>query len=98
MNQLLLIPCLFKKVFGFECPGCGIQRAIILLFQGRIADSFTMYPALLPMILLISYLTYKILAKKQKPTIDYTLITLFVIVAISIIANYSYKIISGHML
>lgn len=40
------LPCLFKIVFGMDCPGCGFQTAVLLLCQGRIAASFLAYPAL----------------------------------------------------
>ena len=28
-----MLPCLNKKLFGFECLGCGLQRSIVLLFK-----------------------------------------------------------------
>ncbi|TDW52322.1 uncharacterized protein DUF2752 [Flavobacterium sp. 270] len=40
-----MIPCLFKKLFGIECLGCGFQRSLLLLFQGDFSASFKMYPA-----------------------------------------------------
>ena len=42
------IPCFYKKYFGIECPGCGVQRSFILLLKGDAVGSFMMYPALLP--------------------------------------------------
>jgi hypothetical protein len=41
-----------------DCPGCGIQRSISLLLQGNIVDSFLMYPALIPIILLLGFLIF----------------------------------------
>jgi len=41
-----MIPCLNKKLFGFDCPGCGIQRALAYLFQGDFIAAFKMYPAI----------------------------------------------------
>ncbi|NBU91377.1 MAG: DUF2752 domain-containing protein [Flavobacteriia bacterium] len=29
----ICIPCLWKSVFGFSCPGCGLTRAAISLIQ-----------------------------------------------------------------
>ncbi len=51
-----MIPCLNKKLFGFECFGCGLQRAVSLLFDGEFIAAFKMYPAiytLLPLFILI---------------------------------------------
>lgn len=51
-----MLPCLNKKIFGVECPGCGIQRAVSLLFQGEFIAAFKMYPALYALILLLGFL------------------------------------------
>lgn len=51
-----MIPCLNKKLFGFECFGCGLQRAVSLLLQGEFIAAFKMYPAiyaLIPLFILI---------------------------------------------
>jgi hypothetical protein len=45
-----MLPCLNKKLFGFECMGCGIQRAISLLFHGEFIAAFKMYPAIYTLI------------------------------------------------
>ncbi|KRD09969.1 hypothetical protein ASE21_09600 [Flavobacterium sp. Root901] len=54
-----MIPCLFKKLFGMECLGCGFQRSLFLLFQGEFLTAFKMYPAvytsLLFLVLLLFY-------------------------------------------
>ncbi len=51
-----LLPCLNKQLFGLECPGCGLQRSVLLLFDGDFGGAFYMYPAIYPMILLILFL------------------------------------------
>ncbi|MDX1271759.1 DUF2752 domain-containing protein [Bizionia paragorgiae] len=51
-----MLPCLNKKLLGFECMGCGIQRGLSLFFQGEFVAAFKMYPAiytLIPLALLI---------------------------------------------
>lgn len=51
-----MLPCLNKKLFGFECMGCGMQRSVSLLFHGEFMAAFKMYPAiymLIPLILFI---------------------------------------------
>jgi len=47
-----MLPCLNKKMFGIECLGCGLQRSVMLIFQGRFIDAFYMYPAIYTLILL----------------------------------------------
>lgn len=45
-----MLPCLNKKLFGFECMGCGLQRSIKFLFQGHFIEAFKMYPAIFTLI------------------------------------------------
>jgi Protein of unknown function (DUF2752) len=33
------IPCVWKNLFGFECPGCGLSRAGALLLRGRVHEA-----------------------------------------------------------
>lgn len=41
-----MIPCLNKKLFGIDCPGCGLQRSVLLLLKGEFVAAFYMYPAI----------------------------------------------------
>ena len=38
--ERIAIPCIFNKVTGLYCPGCGITRAIRALVKGDIRASF----------------------------------------------------------
>ncbi|NAY90422.1 DUF2752 domain-containing protein [Muricauda sp. JGD-17] len=52
-----MLPCLNKALFGLECPGCGLQRSVVLLFEGNFLAAFKMYPAiftLIPFFLLLA--------------------------------------------
>ena len=40
-------PCLFKTVFGAECPGCGSLRAAHQLLHGNFAAAWALNPALM---------------------------------------------------
>lgn len=57
------LTCTNKKLFGVECMGCGFQRSFILLCRGDIIGSIKMYPALLPIILLIVFTLIHIIFK-----------------------------------
>lgn len=51
-----MVTCLNKKLFGFDCLGCGGQRAVFYLFQGDFIAAFKMYPAiytLIPLFIII---------------------------------------------
>ncbi|MCD8120580.1 MAG: DUF2752 domain-containing protein [Lachnospiraceae bacterium] len=38
-------PCLFHRLTGLYCPGCGGTRAVYALFRGQIARACFYYPA-----------------------------------------------------
>lgn len=72
------IPCFFKKITGFYCPGCGITRMFISLL------SFDFYQAFrynqLVFIYLIGYLIFKVVSLKINIKVsNYFLYTLLVI-------------------
>ncbi len=50
------MPCFYKQCLGIDCPGCGMQRAFVELLKGNLWMSLKLYPALLPMIIMIFYL------------------------------------------
>jgi len=54
-----MLPCMTKQFLGFDCPGCGLQRSVMFLFQGDFLAAFKMYPAIFPMLLLFSFLGIK---------------------------------------
>ncbi|OSY89563.1 hypothetical protein WH52_00090 [Tenacibaculum holothuriorum] len=47
-----MLPCLNKKLFGVDCLGCGIQRALSLIFHGEFIAAFKMYPAIYTLLIL----------------------------------------------
>src|ERR1700754_1841793 len=58
-----MFSCPSKTYLGIECPGCGLQRSILLLMRGEIGESLRVYPATIPLLLmfmiLILHLKYK---------------------------------------
>ncbi|WP_175578766.1 DUF2752 domain-containing protein [Tenacibaculum aiptasiae] len=47
-----MLPCLNKKLFGVDCLGCGIQRALALVLKGEFIEAFKMYPGIYTLLLL----------------------------------------------
>lgn len=39
--------CFFRAATGFDCPGCGSQRALHALLNGHVADAARLNPLLL---------------------------------------------------
>ena len=53
--QQHLLECSIKASFGFDCPGCGMQRAFIALLQGDFYLSLKYNPSLIPFLLTVVY-------------------------------------------
>lgn len=42
------LPCLFKLLLGFTCPGCGLSRADALLVRGELGEALAANWLILP--------------------------------------------------
>ena len=61
--------CFFKKVTGIPCPGCGMGRATIELFKGKIFSSFDFNILCIPFtitVLIVLCLLIVDLAKREE--------------------------------
>ncbi len=58
-----MLQCTSKQLFGLACPGCGTQRATVLLFRGDFAAAFHMYPAIYTLILLVLFVIFNLFVK-----------------------------------
>jgi|SRR6185312_8217487 len=92
--QMHQFPCMSRQLLGLDCPICGFQRSLLLLFKGQVADSFMQYPPLIP-ILLLSLFSGLFLLKKT-PEMKRMLTTTSVIVLAIIAINYTISLVSGH--
>ncbi len=55
----ILIPCLFKTLFGHSCPGCGMTTAFGELLSFHFIEAFTLNPLVYPFVLGVGYLLVK---------------------------------------
>lgn len=85
-----MLPCLNKTLFGVECPGCGMQRSLSLIFQGQFLAAFKMYPAIYTIFILALFLIFNLFVKfKHDYKVKMGLIILNVLI---IIVSYIFKI------
>lgn len=86
-----MLPCLTKKYLGFDCFGCGMQRATAFLFNGEFVAAFKMYPAIYPLILLVLFLLLNMfLSFKHSERIK---IILILVTIVFIVGNFILKLI-----
>ena len=50
-----MFSCPSKKYLHIECPGCGFQRSCIALLNGHLQNSLLLYPATIPLLLLLVF-------------------------------------------
>lgn len=58
------IPCVFKKITGLDCPGCGMTRAALAILDGDFYQAFRFN--MLVFILAPIYLLYLYFERKNK--------------------------------
>ncbi len=85
-----MLPCLNKQLFGFDCLGCGAQRAFVLVFQGEFTAAFKMYPAIYTILLLLVFLVVNLFVKFRGDW--YVKAGLIIFNAFLIITAYFYKL------
>ena len=61
-----MLSCFWVKTFGIICPGCGMQRALIAMLKGNFIESFKLYPALIPTLVMFSTLALHIFFKWKR--------------------------------
>lgn len=86
-----MLPCLNKELLGVDCPGCGLQRSVALLFEGNLWAAFKMYPAtftLIPLFLVL--ISAKVLNFKYDNRL---IIGLSIATVALILINYTTKLI-----
>ncbi len=87
-------PCYYKKYLGMDCPGCGMQRAIVELLKGNLWESIILYPALLPTIFLFVFLILHLIFKFKKGALILKISFIFTVSIV--LTNFIIKIINNN--
>jgi hypothetical protein len=58
--------CIIKNVFGVECPGCGMTRAISSVFHGNLVGAFQYNKLVVIVFPLLCYICIKTIIKDCK--------------------------------
>lgn len=64
--------CIFKKVFGIDCPACGITHSVMALMTGHVKSALHYHPAgpfiLLLLAVMVAYLSATVLTRYRGMT------------------------------
>lgn len=81
-----MLPCPSKKFLGIECFGCGTQRAILLVFEGKFSEAFHMFPAVYTLLLFFGFVVVNFIDRKR----NYGQVLIFLAIINSLIMVFSY--------
>jgi hypothetical protein len=90
-----MLQCPSKKLFGIDCPGCGLQRSVIALFRFDIVESWRVYPPGIFIVVTIVFMLLHLLFGFKEGA--FILKMLYIVSAIAIVINYTYKIITNQL-
>ncbi len=82
--------CSWKKWLGIECPGCGMQRAFIELLKGNLIESIRIFPALLPILVMLAFLVLHLAFRFPKGA--FILKILFIFTTSILVISYVFKL------
>ena len=89
-----MLTCPSKRFLGIECLGCGAQRAVMLVFEGKFSEAFHMYPAVYTLLLFFFTLGMSFADKKRK--YGSILMALVIINLVIMVISYYYKHFYSH--
>lgn len=81
-----MLPCPTKKFFGFECFGCGAQRAMVMVFEGKFSEAFHMFPAVYTLLLFMGTVVLNFADRKR----NYGNVLIFLAIINSVVMVFSY--------
>lgn len=82
----IAIPCIFNKITGLYCPGCGITRMCLSLLKGEIYQAFRFNPIIfIDIPLIIIFLIIEKCFKNSKNTKEIMSILFIILLIITII-------------
>lgn len=88
------LPCLFHKLTGLYCPGCGVTRMVVDASRFDLAGAFSdnaavlvMLPVWLVVLLLSGFRRNDVRLTETKPVKVLTFITLGILIVFGIIRN-----------
>lgn len=85
--------CPSVLIFGIPCPACGMTRAFVLLFKGKILDALNMHPLVLAVFFLfLAYILFRYIllldTKSLQALLVFLIISAFVVYIIRMILYF----------
>lgn len=85
-------PCLIKSIIGQDCPGCGLQGALIALLRGNVIDSIHRHPGLIPLLASMIFCAIHLIFKIKNG--HKILIAMIIFMLLVFLCNFIWKLAS----
>ena len=89
-----MLECSWKSHFGVECFGCGFQRSLMLLLEGKIWESIQLFPATIPILLVFLYTGAHLIFKYKNGARN--IVILFSISVALMLGNFIWSLIQAN--
>lgn len=92
------IPCVFYKITGYSCPGCGVSRMCINLLKGNLAEAIRCNPALFfcmfPFLIVVTSALLRYIKTGDRTLKKWQNVVLYVIIAVLLVHGVARNIIT----
>lgn len=83
----LYIKCVIKELTGYDCPACGVQRAIVCIFKGEVVKAFWFNPYLAFIMLVFSLLIIPQKSRLSKKVLQCIVIMLVLLMIVWVVVR-----------
>ncbi len=84
----LSVECIFIMLFGINCPGCGMSRAVFSLLRGDVLGAFSYHPMVFAMPVVYLYIWQNGKVLKNRLLNNFVLIAIAMGFAINYINSF----------
>ena len=91
-----LLTCPSKYFFHVDCPGCGLQRSGVALFEGDLIKSFQLYPATIPILFCLIFTALHLIFKFKSGAA--IIKGAYIFASLVIVISYFYKIFTHQLI
>lgn len=91
-----MLTCPSKHFLHIDCPGCGLQRSVVALFEGNFAKSFHLYPATIPILFCFAFTALHLKFKFKYGAL--IIKGAYILAALAVVISYMYKIFTHQLI
>ena len=83
------IPCVFHKITGYSCPGCGVSRMCLNILKGNFSEAVRCNPALFfcsfPLLVIVGDGVFRYIKTGERTLRKWQNVVLYVIIGVLLV-------------